>query len=744
MSNSFCSTKNLLAGERFGFLAHEKMCTPNMSNINKNQYLAFSLAEGLPKEVFGIIKSFYVLSSTHPRDTNEKMRSILIDWMMQVHKMFKLLAATWSLAVSILDAYLIRTPELPRTKLQLVGIASVFLASKFSEIYPPEVKDCVYISDNFYTKDQILDMEKLIFITLGCNINLPQDMSYVRRLSGLELSSLDCHTLTKELVRMACIDVKLNKWLLSVIVTAAKKIAAKLCGEPFMNSFGVPNGVISAAAAQLVSLAVRLGKSSLKAFEGTMNKSTKSLWAAYKSSILTYVDDCAPAEDEKYTRAFYYKPNLALNLLPNSAVPAGSPKLGEGTYGVVKKVCYNGVWYAVKKFRDLDSEEGLSSSFLREVSVFLSLRHENIIKILYITENLKNIFLPLGASDLKGWCQKHPLSVTQKERLTTQMIKTLVYLQGMGCLHRDIKTQNIIVFDRVTEPKANIEKRLVELKKKATEKVTEEIKIEINKELVILAAEKVALENSVRDGTHLDFVLCDFGLVRGSKIPIRGIPFTHEVCTLWYRPPEILLGATSYDDGADVWSMVCTIYEACTGKALFPGDSEIDQLYKIFQLLGTPTEEMWTGVTALPEYKTTFPLWKNKLASFLVNKAIPPKIAKVIEMGLTYEPGKRPLANDLLAFLKGLTLDKVTQEEMDEYVSMGTAVGVVTKDGSKVVVNERINMEEVLHLDKYTHYDVLRATEGFDEKEEKWLFKYLKNKENIKELSEEVKEKRGL
>eukprot|EP00434_Breviolum_minutum_P027255 symbB.v1.2.024101.t1/scaffold2258.1/size84211/4 len=85
--------------------------------------------------------------------------------------------------------------------------------------------------------------------------------------------------------------------------------------------------------------------------------------------------------------------------------------------------------------------------------------------------------------------------------------------------------------------------------------------------------------------------------------------YTHEVVTVWYRPPEILLGSQKYSLPVDLWSIGCVIAEMATGSALFPGDSEIATIFKIFQRLGTPTEQMWPDITKLPYFKPSFPQW---------------------------------------------------------------------------------------------------------------------------------------
>nr|GMC58094.1 cell division control protein 2 homolog D [Ipomoea batatas] len=80
-------------------------------------------------------------------------------------------------------------------------------------------------------------------------------------------------------------------------------------------------------------------------------------------------------------------------------------------------------------------------------------------------------------------------------------------------------------------------------------------------------------------------------------LPIKN--YTHEILTLWYRAPEVLLGATHYSTAVDMWSVGCIFAELVTNQALFPGDSELQQLLQIFRLLGTPNEEMWPGVSKL-------------------------------------------------------------------------------------------------------------------------------------------------
>jgi serine/threonine protein kinase len=112
--------------------------------------------------------------------------------------------------------------------------------------------------------------------------------------------------------------------------------------------------------------------------------------------------------------------------------------------------------------------------------------------------------------------------------------------------------------------------------------------------------------------------LADFGLARAFGIPLRS--YTHEVVTLWYRAPEILLGSKHYSTAVDVWSVACIFAEMAMSQPLFAGDSEIDQIFRIFRTLGTPNEDVWPGVSRLPDFKSSFPKWPRQNLQDVVTK----------------------------------------------------------------------------------------------------------------------------
>jgi len=240
-------------------------------------------------------------------------------------------------------------------------------------------------------------------------------------------------------------------------------------------------------------------------------------------------------------------------------------KIGEGTYGVVFKAeqtTKNGRLVALKRIR-LDTEtEGVPSTALREISLLKELEHPNIISLFDVihSDNKLHLVFEYLDRDLKKFMDNYgrPLPLAWVRSYMYQILAGIEFCHSHRVLHRDLKPQNLLI---------NIQ----------------------------------------------GFVkLADFGLARTFTIPIR--MYTHEVVTLWYRAPEILLGSRLYSTAVDIWSIGTIVAEMITKKALFPGDCEIDQLFKTFQVLGTPLENCWSGISQLPDYnQKEFPKWSKKM-----------------------------------------------------------------------------------------------------------------------------------
>jgi len=238
-------------------------------------------------------------------------------------------------------------------------------------------------------------------------------------------------------------------------------------------------------------------------------------------------------------------------------------KIGEGTYGVVYKGrnTVTGEIVALKKIRLETNDEGCPATAVREISILQELRkHPFIVQLLDVLHQTGKLYLVFEflLMDLKKYIDtvNGPIEKALVKSYTYQICSGIEFCHARRIIHRDLKPQNLLID---------------------------------SKGLIKLA---------------------DFGLGRAFGIPIRA--YTHEVVTLWYRCPEVLLGGKRYSCGIDTWSIGCIFAEMINKKPIFQGDSEIDEIFKIFQVLGTPTNEQWQGVEELPEYKSQFPRWKTK------------------------------------------------------------------------------------------------------------------------------------
>jgi len=167
---------------------------------------------------------------------NERMRAILVDWLVEVHLKFKLVPDTLYLAIALIDKYL-ELKVVTRQNLQLVGVTCFLLASKYEEIYPPEIRDLVYITDRAYTKEQILEMETKILETLHFKLSFPTVYCFLLRY--LKAAHAD-----KRIVQLSCYvaerllqEYSMVNFLPSTIAACAVYIARKnLNRNPWVSS----------------------------------------------------------------------------------------------------------------------------------------------------------------------------------------------------------------------------------------------------------------------------------------------------------------------------------------------------------------------------------------------------------------------------------------------------------------------------------------------------------------------------
>ncbi|PIN03780.1 Cdc2-related protein kinase [Handroanthus impetiginosus] len=268
-------------------------------------------------------------------------------------------------------------------------------------------------------------------------------------------------------------------------------------------------------------------------------------------------------------------------------------KIGQGTYSNVYRArdLDQGKIVALKKVR-FDNLEPESVRFMaREIHILRRLNHPNVIKLEGLVTSRMSCSLYLVFEymehDLAGLASHPGLKFTepQVKCYMKQLLRGLDHCHSCGVLHRDIKGSNLLI-----------------------------------------------------DNNGI-LKIADFGLASFYD-PNQNQPLTSRVVTLWYRPPELLLGATYYSTAVDLWSTGCILAELYAGKPIMPGRTEVEQLHKIFKLCGSPSEEYWRK-SKLPHatiFKPQQP-YKRRVADTF--KDFPAPALALIEILLSIDPTDR-------------------------------------------------------------------------------------------------------
>ncbi|CAF2145133.1 unnamed protein product [Brassica rapa] len=287
-------------------------------------------------------------------------------------------------------------------------------------------------------------------------------------------------------------------------------------------------------------------------------------------------------------------------------------KINEGTYGIVYRARDEKTKeiVALKKIKmkedKYEEEYGFPLTSLREINILLSCNHPSIVNVKEVVVGGKNdsdVYMVMEhlEHDLKGLMErkKQPFSTSEVKCLMLQLLEGVHYLHTNWIIHRDLKPSNLLMNN------------------------SGELKI------------------------------CDFGMARQYGSPIK--PYTQMVITQWYRPPELLLGAKQYSTAVDMWSIGCIMAELLSQKPLFPGKTELDQLQKIFAVLGTPNESIWPGFSSLPNSKAKFPTQSYNLLrkkfpaiSFVGGQILSERGFDLLNGLLTLDPEKRLTVEEAL------------------------------------------------------------------------------------------------
>lgn len=220
------------------------------------------------------------------------------------------------------------------------------------------------------------------------------------------------------------------------------------------------------------------------------------------------------------------------------------------------------------------SGAGFPVTSLREINILMSLNHSNLVSLreIVVGKHPGSVFMVMEymTYEVKSLikAKKEPFSQSEVKCLLQQLLRGVAYLHSHWIIHRDLKTSNLLL------------------------------------------------------DHHGVLKICDLGLARRFGDPLK--PYSPLVVTLWYRSPELLLGSPMYSTAVDMWSVGCIFAELLTKTPLFEGArGELDQLHKIFSLVGSPTESNWPAYSKLPHAQNwTWKPCRGRLSELLPRRSV--------------------------------------------------------------------------------------------------------------------------
>jgi cell division cycle 2-like protein len=339
-------------------------------------------------------------------------------------------------------------------------------------------------------------------------------------------------------------------------------------------------------------------------------------------------------------------------------------KIDEGAYGVVYRAqdIETEEIVAIKKVKLGKEKEGFPITSIREINILLNLSHENLIQTKEVVygKTLDKIYSVMEYMDyeLKAILtdKKYKFELKHIKCLLFQLLKGIEYMHSKWIIHRDLKTSNLL------------------LNSKGVLKIG------------------------------------DLGLARKFGSPLRA--YTQLVVTLWYRAPELLLNCIIYDSSIDMWSIGCIFAELMLRDALFQGQDELDQLNRIFKLLGTPTDELWPKWNELPNAKKiNFKKYnENKLRERFTNEDLFMSDCgfDLLSKMLAYDPKKRISGKDALehVWFKEEPLPCST-EEMPVFPEINDKERELMKKARKKSLDEKQRLERENMLEDEDRFNKL-------------------------------------
>ncbi|QGR53681.1 protein kinase [Moumouvirus maliensis] len=516
----------------------------------------------------------------------ENMRVILLDWLMEVTLEYNCSHTCYNLSVVLLDEFLSHTDEIIEKKsLQAVGISCLNIASKITDTFSPHIDEFCYICANAYTADVLNMWELKILHTFKFQVYKNTATHYFKSMCFENEINIEDGMLAKFMILISLMNIDYACFNQEFLAKSSIKLSQAINHNPeTVNELVQSDKIYSYLFDQIIKYSPQ-NYDGVESFARTYKISKEKL-LSIKSLVKTNI----------YERDSY--PKYILNLNPITLYSETSFKeqkyikiLGNGTYGTVYHTKMDGKDIASKKIHQVD--EGIGQIILRELNNLCHLKNENIIKAYgyFYDKTGFYIGMELMSCDLANKLENNKLSDSTKFNYIMQLLNGLKHMHEKKIIHRDLSCKNILISD------------------------SDILKIS------------------------------DFGCSRQYIHSESTNNFSKEVCSLWYRPIDIVLGKYPYNEKMDIWSCGCIIGAILRGDFLFKSDDERSFIDNVFKILGTPTEEYYPQVIQWPNFPKNIPIYPFKGFTDLDEKY--PNQTKILYKMFSYDPVERPTIEEI-------------------------------------------------------------------------------------------------
>jgi hypothetical protein len=544
------------------------------------------------------VDPFYLLNRT---DINNDTRRSFIDWIFDVGNKFSFHIQTIHLAVMLFDKY-ISESIIDQNEINYIPAVCLYLAVKFEEIELIEFKN---LKKEFhrkfgirYSKKKFLKIEPKVLRKLG------YQLIYETPYQIIKSDSIDLDTKDYYLALFLCSNMFISTdYLLLSTKELSKAIIEFVINLKKIDTF--KEHINSYSIYALIYL------NWIESYEKQTN--FRSVYQYFGNEIYLHIaNEIPPKIDIVHDMAiitmtlnmeYKQRSNGTKNNSPNNSLKSIETdelqsidvfnKLGSGTYGSVHRAKLGETYVALKKNYLWDDGEGIDEVSLREINMFLALKHKNIINLIGFHYDPK-IFCMTMALELmdKSLGDVKPSHLTKETKLsfTIQLLEGISYMHSRNIVHRDLSMANILVT-------------------KNTLKIAD------------LGSARYYAEHSY-------------------------INYSEVVCTIHTRAIEILLGKQPYTNKIDVWSAACIIGYLFNNDYLYYGDYETDNFISLFKKLGTPTATYHPEIYKWKNFKKGLPVYKRIGFTSLESKY--PDITKILYLMFDYNQYNRISSEDAL------------------------------------------------------------------------------------------------